>query len=232
MGLLNNLRKCIVDKLIRPEDGYTFTGFSDDKPVKLCYQEGTNKYLFQKTHAGKRVYYEPTLSGWKEYPCDNQPGEVYFQLWICGVLGNISTQYSKRLDEITTMIRGPRRLNDFKKNANGDKLMINKQSFCEIMNALDKYWDNLRGLEEILDVVFEGNFLTAIYDAVVDALEDDLEPELDDGEEPMLYRWLLEFDAGRSNKAKEGIDGHPLTTAAELYDYLTWKRDVSSDDED
>jgi hypothetical protein len=62
---------------------------------------------------GKRTYYEPTLSGWKEYACDNELGEIYFQLWICGVLDAVSGQYSKRLDEITAMLRGPRCLNDF-----------------------------------------------------------------------------------------------------------------------
>lgn len=232
MGLLNNMRKRIVNKLIKPEDGYMFVGFSEDKPIKLCYQAGTNKYLLQKMRLGKRTYYEPTLSGWKEYTCDNELGEIYFQLWICGVLDAVSGQYSKRLDEITAMLRGPRCLNDFKKNQNGDKLMINKQSFCDIMNALDKYWENLRAMENVLNVIFEDNMLTEIYDSVVMALEEDMEPDLDDNEEEhMLYRWLLEFDAGRNEKAKEGIDGHPLTTAEELYDYLVWKRDVIANDE-
>ena len=105
--------------------------------------------------------------------------------------------------------------------------MINKESFCAIMEAADKYWHDLHKIEDVLNVIFEQNALTAVFDSVIDALEEDLEPNLDDCyEEPLLYTWLFEYDAGRNEKAKKGIDGFSLTTAAELYDYLVWKRDV------
>ena len=233
MGMLNNLRKRIVQKLIRPEDGYTYTGFHEKEPLKFYYQEDTKKYLL-----GMRVdnwyYFCPTLSGWSSYaskflpwgehPYNKEPKEIDFITWIHGILDNLYEEYSGRLNSLS--VQDVKKLT---KRENGEKLMINKQSFCDIMETLDRYWGKLRSLEGVLDVVFEDNMLTKIFDGVMNALEEDLEPDLDMKETPMLYTWFFDLDAGRDPRAKDIIDGHPLTTAEELYDYLVWKRDENFD---
>lgn len=221
MGLFNNLRHRIVEKLIRSEDGYTFTGFMEDEPIEFCQDYDTKKYLFSRMRSGKWIYFEPTLSGWKEYECD--PGYVMrmdFQLWMCGILDDIHKQYMDRLHNLTQ-----REIRKLRKAEEGNTLMINKESFCDMMAALDKYWKDLGALEDLLNVVFEGNVLTEVFDAMVDALCEDLEPDREFGENPVIWDWLFEMDAGRNEKAKKGLDGHPLTSAEELYDYLVWKRD-------
>ena len=237
MGIFNDLRKNIVQKLIRPEDGYTFTGFNEGQPIKFYYQKNTNKYLIGM-RSDNWYYFEPTLTGWgsyaskylpwgqtvNDYTYDQEPEEIDFKQWIFGIFNNIYEQYSERLNNMS--MKDVKKLT---KRESKEDIMINKESFCDIVNALDKYWENMRKLECVLDAVFENNMLTQIYDAVVDALEEDLEPDVNfSEEEPMIYRWLLEFNAGRSEKAKEGIDGHPLTTAEELYDYLVWKKDMKT----
>lgn len=255
MGAFSNLRHRIVKKLIRPEDGYTYTGFSEGEPIKFYHQDGTDKYLVGN-RSDNWYYFEPTLCGWRSYASKYlpwgqtvdecvfnpetkemdphtygaEPKEIGFQKWMFGILDNINKQYNEHLDGLTT--KELKRIRDYKRQEIGDKFVINKQSFCDIMEALDTYWSNLKNLEGILNVYFEDNMLTEIYDKVIDALEEDLEPELYDPEadfdmnaEPLIMRWLLEFDAGRSESAKEGINGYSLTTAEELYDYLVAKRD-------
>ena len=221
MSLFNNVRKRIVRKLMKPEDGYVFVGSNKDKQVQFYYNEEDNVYILgMPTDVG--YYNKPTLVGWRDaWMHSTNLKEIPFKKWIYGILENIGDQYSDRLDKITT-----NEIKQLKRNRNGDKLVINKQSFCDIMHALDKYWDNLRSLECILDVVFEDNPLTAIYDSVIMALEEDMEPNIGDDEEHAIYRWLLEFNAGRNEKAKEGIDGRSLTTAEQLYDYLVWKKEA------
>ena len=216
MSLFNNLRQRIVHKLIRPEDGYIPAG----KEIKLLYNEEDNMYILGM-YSTNGYYNKPTLVGWRDGWVHSMGAkEIPFSEWIYGVLDNIGEQYSKRLDTLTA--QDIRRLT---RRKNGDRLMINKESFCDIMEALDKYWHDLHKIENVLSVIFEQNALTAVFDSIVDALEEDLEPNLD-FEDPMLYMWLFDYDAGRNEKAREGIDGWPLTTAAELYDYLIWKRDV------
>ena len=104
--------------------------------------------------------------------------------------------------------------------------MITKKSFCDIMNALDSYWTNLRALEDILNVYFERNMMTDILDKVVDALEEELEPQFYDpeldfniDEDPMIMRWLTGLESDRT------IDGRLLASAEDLYDYLVDKRE-------
>lgn len=227
MGLFNNLRHRIVEKLIRPEDGYTFTGFMEDQPVKLYHELSSDTYLFSRMKSGEWTYFEPTLSGWKEHKNGHLVHPADFQLWMCGVLDNIHTQYMDRLTKLSQ-----KELRALRKNENGDQLMINKESFCDIMTALDGYWKNIGALEDVLNVVFENNVLTEVFDSVVDALCEDLETDREFGENPVIWDWLLEMDAGRNELAKEGRDGHPLTSAEELYDYLVWKRDGNGQGED
>lgn len=219
MSVLNNLRKRIVHKLIRPEeDGYIPTGYT----TKLYRVDGAYKYVMERTTPVRHYYYEPTLAGWKEVSVNGSDLiEVEFTEWIFGILSSIYAEYSKRLENITLS-----ELNQFKKKKKGEKFVINKRSFCDIMHALDNYWDNLRGLEGILDVVFEDNMLTQIFDRVVDALVEDMEPDRDFFEIPVINQWLFDFDCGRHEKAKEGIDGYSLTSAEELYDYLMHKKNL------
>lgn len=115
MSLLNNLRKHIVHKLIRPEDGYTYTGFSEEEPIKFYYQEGTGKYFLGKRR-DTMYYFEPTLTGWSGisskhipwgktvngYTFPYEPREIDFQRWIYGILDNIYNQYKERLDKMPT----------------------------------------------------------------------------------------------------------------------------------
>ena len=222
MKVFNNLRQHIVRKLIRPEDGYIYTGTWEDEPVQFVKERSRlgDKYYYSRVCDGQRVYFEPTLTGWKRNEDDIHVTETSFDSWIVGILDNIYNQYSEKLSNISR-----KELKQFQKSENKEWLMINKQSFCDIMEALDKYWHNLDALENILNVVFERNVLTEIFDTVIDALEEDLEPDREFNEDPMIMRWLFEFDAGRDETAKDGIDGHPLTTSEELYDYLVWKRD-------
>lgn len=220
MGLFNNLRHRIVEKLIRPEDGYMHMNES----VKFYYDESTGKYILcMKTEDG--YYLEPTLTGWANANTYSTGlKEIEFKKWIHGVLDNICSLYFERLDNIS--LKELRSLQSFRKEENEGSFVINKQSFCEIMEGLDAYWKNLRKLEDVLNVYFEENMMTEILDTVMNALEEDLEPDVDNEEYyPTIFTWLFSFDAGRDDKAKEGIDGHPLTSAEELYDYLVWKRD-------
>ena len=219
MNLFNSIRQSIVKKLIHPEeDGYMPVG---DRDIKFYYNEEDDVYLLGM-HTENGYYNKPTLIGWRDGWMHSKPiMEIPFDHWIYGVLDNIGEQYSKRLDALT--VQDIRILTSKKK---GKKLMINKESFCTIMTSLDKYWRDLHKIEDVFNVIFENNTLTAVFDSIVDALIEDLEPNLETYEEPVIYDWLFRYDGGRANEAKEGIDGHPLTTAAELYDYLVWKRYV------
>lgn len=226
MKLFNNLRQNIVRKLIRPEDGYLHVGTVRGKPIKLYCNRANGQYVLgMETEHG--YYSIPTLTGWADgWMCADSIAEEHdFAHWIYGILHNISDEYSERLDNLSL-----KSIRDYRKKENGEKFMINKKSFCDIMTALDEYWGNLHKLEKILNVYFEENMLTEIYDKVIEALEEDFEPEFYNSDimvaEPFIMRWLLEFDAGRDEKAAEGIDGHPLTSAEELYDFLIWNRDV------
>lgn len=223
MGLFNRLRHKVIDKLIRPEDGYVYVGLDTNEPIRFCRESTSDKYwLGMQKH-----YLMPTLTGWKDRTVDDEDlHEINFSEWIYGILDNLSDEYSKRLDSLST-----HELNMRRKEKKGDKLVINKQSFCNIMKALEGYCGAVDDLEDVLNVQFDNNFLAEIIDGIVDALEEDLEPEFYDpyadvgNKEPLIMRWLIMLDAGRSSEAMEGIDGHPLSTAEELYDYLVWKRE-------
>lgn len=219
MGVLNNLRKRIVHKLIRPEeDGYILTGY----PTKLCRVAGTYKYVMERTTPARHCYYEPTLAGWKEVSVNSSDlVEAEFTEWIFCILNSIYTEYSNRLENITLS-----ELNKHKKKKNDEKFMIDKQTFCDIMNALDGYWDNMGGLEEILNVAFEDKMLTQIFVRVVDTLIENMEPDKNFFEVSVINQWLFDFECGRNEKAKEGIDGYSLTSAEELYDYLMHKKSL------
>ena len=219
MNMLNNLRKRIVNKLIRSEDGYTYTG----KLVKFCYSEKEGKYILcSESEYG--YYLEPTLTGWKDaeiYGFGLE--EIDFNKWIHGVLDNICTQYFNRLDNISK--KELKSIMDYKKE-DGEKIVITKKSFCEIMNALESYWTNLRSLEDILNVYFERGMMTDIIDKVVDALEEELEPQFYDpeldfdiNEDPMIMRWLIGLESDRT------VNGKLLRSAEDLYDYLINKRE-------
>lgn len=222
MKLFNNLRKHIVHKLIRPEDGYTFTGFSmDGTPNRLCYDIDNKRYLLLMKSFDNDNCWTPSLTGgWVTTERSDNAREPSFIDWAWGIVGQLSDEYGKRLNNMS--MQDVKRL--IKKEDRGE-LMINKESFCDIMKALDNYWNNMRSLEDVMNVVFEDNMFTNIFDSVMNALSEDLEPEVDDNIGSILYYWMFELDTGRSKRAKDGIDGHPLTTAEELYDYLMWKRE-------
>lgn len=224
MKLFNNLRKKLVRKLIRPEDGYIRTGNSiTGETIKLCRLADSDLYMMVVKTPLCNFHWTPTLAGWSAVEGPLLVEEVSFQDWAWGILSNLTEEYSERLNNIS--MKELRHMREFKKNENGEGFVLNRQSFCDIMEALDGYWGDLHKLEGILNVYFEDNMLTEIYDSVVNALVEDLEPDLEFGEDSLIQSWLIAYDAGRNDKAKEGIDGHPLTNAGELYDYLVWKRD-------
>ena len=45
MGLFNNLRHRIAEKLLRPEDGYIHIGLSGGEPIQFYYDKKHNKYI-------------------------------------------------------------------------------------------------------------------------------------------------------------------------------------------
>lgn len=126
-----NLFKCIrrkfIQKLLRPEDGYTFTGFSEGDPLKFYYQEDTGKYLLGM-RAGNMYYFEPTLSAWSSvssrylpwgetvekcvfnpvtkemdpYTYHQEPKEIDFKKWLFGIQDNIHELYKSTLLSTTT----------------------------------------------------------------------------------------------------------------------------------
>ena len=219
MKLFNNLRKQLVRKLIRPEDGYTYTG----EAVKFYYGDNGQYIVFMSDR-----YTFPTLTGWKEYDGDKYGlVEVDFYTWKHGMIADITTQYLNRLDDLSN--RDLKSLRDYELEESGEKPMITKNAFCSIMAALDSYWTHVRALEDILDVYFEKGMMMDIIDKVVDALEEELEPQFYDpeldfniDEDPLIMWWLT----GR--KSDRTINGRLLETAEDLYDYLVEKRDIIS----
>lgn len=219
MKLFNSLRKRIVRKLIRPEDGYTYTG----EAVKF-YCDDDGQYIVSMSDR----YTFPTLTGWKEY--DGDKGnlvEVGFYTWKHGMIANIITQYLNRLDDLSK--RDVKSIRDYRLKEDGEKPMITKKLFCDIMKALDNYWVHVRALEGILNVYFEKGMMMDIIDKVVDALEEELEPQFYDpeldfniDEDPLIMWWLTGSGAERT------INGKKLSTAEDLYDYLVEKRETIS----
>lgn len=230
MKVFDGLRQRIVRKLIRPEDGYTYTGFQGGEPVRFYHQEDTGKYLVG-LRCDTMYYAEPTLTGWSlsssrylpwgetvgDYTYPQEPKEIDFQRWMHGILENIYTEYRDRLDKLSQ--QELKSIRDYKRKENGDELVINKKTFCDIIHVLDDYWEKLRALENVLNVYFEDNMLTDIFEKIVDVLEEELEPQFFDsernygeGEDPIIMRWLLE-------------GSEDIKTASELYDYLIQKRD-------
>lgn len=224
MKVFDNLRKRIVQKLIQPEDGYIYTGLAaEGQPIKFYYNKERSKYLL-----GMRTkdedYFIPTLTGWVDGRAySDEIREVDFKFWIHGVLDNVCDQYFDRLNNLSA--RQLKSIRDYNKQGSGEKLVITKKSFCDIMDALDNYWNNLRVLEDVLNVYFESGMLSDIFDKVIEALEEEMEPDLDWYEEPIIMHWLIGLDAGRAKEAAEGIEGHSLASAEELYDYLKWKQE-------
>lgn len=218
MKLFDNLRKRMVHKLLRPEDGYTYTGAM----VRFYHDLDEDQYVLHVDH----VYIYPTLVGWKVYDGNTEVlEEISFYMWKMGILENINAQYMKRLDNLSR--QDLKSLRDYELEESGDKPMITKRSFCNIMKALDSYWSHVRALEEILDVYFEKGMMMDIIDKVVDALEEELEPQFYDpeldfniDEDPLLMLWLTGSDKERT------VNGHFLATADDLYDYLIEKRDT------
>lgn len=241
MNLFNNLRKRIVHKLLRSEDGYTYTGLHGGMPIKFYYQYDTNRYLLGM-HNDTMYYYEPTLTGWSAvssrclpwgqtvdgHTYNQEPQEINFQRWIFGILDNIYHQYGNRLESIT--LQELRNLKDYKREESSEEFVITRESFCDIMEALDAYWTHLRVLEGVLDVYFEKGMMVDIIDSVVDALEKELEPQFYDpeldfdiDEDPLIMRWLTGVESDRT------VDGRLLETAGDLYDYLVEKKENVSE---
>lgn len=112
--LFNKIRLKLVKKLIRPDDGYTYTGFSEGDPIKFYYQEDTNKYLLG-IRSGTMYYFVPTLSSWSSYASrylpwgekyyghqyKQEPQECDFQKWIFGIQENIWEEYKSHLQRMT-----------------------------------------------------------------------------------------------------------------------------------
>ena len=216
MKLFNKLRKRIVYKLIRPEDGYIYTGNS----VRFYHDIYDDQYVL---YVGN-TYVFPTLAGWKEYDGNETDlTEIDFFMWKIGILDNINDQYMERLDNLSK--QDLKSLRDYFRYNGDEKFVITKKSFCDVISALESYWCNLRALEGILNVYFEEGMMTDIVDKVVEALEEELEPQFYDpefyfdiDEDPIIMRWLTGTESDRT------VNGTLLATAEDLYDYLIEKR--------
>ena len=101
--------------------------------------------------------------------------------------------------------------------------MINKKSFCDIMNALRDHWDNILKFEKIMHANIEG-FPVTISDAIMNALVQDLEKVSDPRIDPMIYDFAFDLDWGRSEDAATAVtvndEPYDLTSADRLYDFL------------
>lgn len=105
--------------------------------------------------------------------------------------------------------------------------MINKDSFIQIMDGLRDYNDKLDIMYNELEINMDNNVFSKFFDKIMDALVKDVEPNFDDEVQdlPWCYYYAFECNWGRNEKAKEGAptfgaERAPLTSAAELYDYL------------
>lgn len=104
--------------------------------------------------------------------------------------------------------------------------MISKDSFVKIMDSLRDYWDELGKDMDRLNVVFEDNYLTRVFDHIMDALYDDLEADLerDEYETPWCYYFAFELDWGRAENARSSVRindvVYPMCNAGQLYDFL------------
>lgn len=116
--LFNKIRLKLVQKLIRPDDGYTYTGFSEGEPLKFYYQEDTGKYLVGK-RSDNWYYFELKLDGWHSYASrylpwgktvekcvwnsktqqmddhtySQKPKEIDFQKWLYGISLDVHKKY-------------------------------------------------------------------------------------------------------------------------------------------
>ena len=104
--------------------------------------------------------------------------------------------------------------------------MINKDSFVKIMESLRNYNDAIDILYDGLGINMDDNELTRVLDNTLDALVEDVEPDFDSKTQnmPWCYKFAFEHDWGRSNgigAVEVGGKSMDITTAAELYDFLT-----------
>ena len=120
--LFNKIRSKLVKKLIRPDDGYTYTGLSEGEPLKFYFQEDTGKYLVGR-RCDNWYYFELKLDGWHSYASrylpwgqtvkkcvwnsvtkemddhtyNQEPKEIDFQKWLYGISENINIQYQEKM---------------------------------------------------------------------------------------------------------------------------------------
>ena len=108
MKILNKLRLWAIKKLLKENDGYTYTGLTEGQPIKFYYSEDMDVYYLGK-RSGNFYYGRPTLTGWSfemsrylpwgkrvdgyQYP--DEPKEIDFKKWIYGVLDTIYKQHKE-----------------------------------------------------------------------------------------------------------------------------------------
>lgn len=123
---INNLRKSIIQKLMRPEDGYIASGYSEGQPLKLYYQASTGKYLIGKrsdswyyfeflinglsSYASRylpwgqtveKCIYNPMTKEMEAHTYGSEPYEVNLKTWLNGIQEDIYEQYIDRIMELT-----------------------------------------------------------------------------------------------------------------------------------
>ncbi len=147
--LLNTIRRKLVEKLIRPDDGYTYTGFSEGEPLKFYYQEDTGKYLIGK-RSDNWYYFEIQLSGWHSYASrylpwgktvekcvfncvtkemdartyNQEPKEINFQDWLYGIVKNVHTCYKEAIlaMDIDDFIEAQEHIRAWEERKNGQNM--------------------------------------------------------------------------------------------------------------
>ena len=104
--MLEKLRKWFIKKLLKDIDGYTFTGFSENEPIKFYYDEIIDRYIIGR-RSDTMYYSRPTLYGWCGYMSrylpwgktvngfkyGNEPKEVSFEKWMYGLMDSIHKEY-------------------------------------------------------------------------------------------------------------------------------------------
>lgn len=99
-------RRWIIKKLLKDTDGYTYTGFSENQPIKFYYDENIQEYVIGY-RSGNMYYTKPTLSGWQGYMSrylpwnetinnfnyKSEPKEVSFQEWLFGIMNTVNKLY-------------------------------------------------------------------------------------------------------------------------------------------
>jgi hypothetical protein len=110
----------------------------------------------------------------------------------------------------------------------GDKMNcpLSKEEFCNAINSIKEYWDNINKIEDILEVEFYGDPVTNIMDSYEETLSLVMKDKgfADFNEcQPLISYFCWDRDFGRQYEEDNiMINGkeYPFYSAEDLYDVL------------